>query len=495
MVDNSYNGYKGIFKSTALFGFVQVVRMLVALIRNKIVAVLLGPEGFGIISIYQNVIFFLKTGAGLGVSQSAVKDVSEANQSQDRLLFSRVISITNRIILYTSLFGFVLTILLAPLLSQWGFDDSFHIVAFICLSISVAFEILTENQLAILKGMRHLVALAKASLIGAIVALLTGIPLFAIWGASGIVPSLIVSSISAAIVSSVYVRRIDYDKMVISLKEIIRGGLPMVKMGSALMLSNLLAYLFNIIVLGYIKRNGGLEDVGLFNAGSTLIISYFGMVTSALNTDYYPRIAAINKDNENIKIEANKQILVGLLLMVPLAVLFVFFSPIILRILYTSEFDSVVLYMDIAIIGILISVVSNCFGYIFIAKQESRLYLLMSIVINIIVIPLYFLFYKYFGLQGLGFSYVINLVIQLLFYGCFAMFKYNISLSKRNVVILMSAILLVCICAIIRNQNFMWLSISLGGCIMFIVIYYCVKEMKITMGIDVIRVLRNLIKK
>ena len=76
--------YGGIFKSTFLFSFVQVIRILVGVIKNKIVAVLLGAEGMGIMSIFQNAMNFIKTGAGLGISQSAVKDISEANASEDR---------------------------------------------------------------------------------------------------------------------------------------------------------------------------------------------------------------------------------------------------------------------------------------------------------------------------------------------------------------------------------------------------------------------------
>ena len=42
------SSYSGIFKSTFLFGFVQVVRILVGVIKNKVVAILLGAEGMGI---------------------------------------------------------------------------------------------------------------------------------------------------------------------------------------------------------------------------------------------------------------------------------------------------------------------------------------------------------------------------------------------------------------------------------------------------------------
>ena len=58
--------YKNIFKTTFLFGFVQVFNILIKVITNKIVAVLLGAEGMGIVGIYNNTLEFIKSGTSLG---------------------------------------------------------------------------------------------------------------------------------------------------------------------------------------------------------------------------------------------------------------------------------------------------------------------------------------------------------------------------------------------------------------------------------------------
>ena len=86
---------------TFLFGFVQVFKAVVSILKNKIAAVLIGPEGMGILGIYQSVISMIQTGAGLGVNQSAVRDVSEANASGNTNIISKIISVVNKVILYT----------------------------------------------------------------------------------------------------------------------------------------------------------------------------------------------------------------------------------------------------------------------------------------------------------------------------------------------------------------------------------------------------------
>ncbi len=88
--------YGTIFKTTFLFGFVQVFRAAVAVINNKLVAILIGPEGMGLIGVFNSTIQMIQTGAGLGINQSAVRDVAEANGTGNNDRVSRIIKVTYR---------------------------------------------------------------------------------------------------------------------------------------------------------------------------------------------------------------------------------------------------------------------------------------------------------------------------------------------------------------------------------------------------------------
>ena len=129
MDENS--SYKNIFKTTFLFGFVQVFNIIVKVILNKVVAVLLGAEGLGIIGIYNNVSKMIATGAGLGINQSAVRDISEANAERNSEKFSRTISLVNKVIIFTSLLGIAVTLSLSPFLSKWTFGNNEYIIGFL----------------------------------------------------------------------------------------------------------------------------------------------------------------------------------------------------------------------------------------------------------------------------------------------------------------------------------------------------------------------------
>lgn len=494
-MSNKSEGYSGIFKSTALFGFVQIVRLLVSLIRNKIVALLLGPNGMGLIGIYNNTINMIKTGAGLGISQSAVKDVSEANASGQTDNFSRTISLTHKLVFFTSLFGLLLTILLSPLLSKISFDNFNYTIPFIVLSLAVAFEILVDNQLAILKGMRKLRSLAYASMLGAIAALATGVPLFYIFKEKGIIPSIIISSIATAFVSSYYVRRIEYKRVSLTIKEVWKEGLPMIKMGSSMMTANFLSFFFNMVVLAFIQKLGGLTDVGLYSAGSVLVGSYFSMVTTALNTDYYPRIAAVNRDNTRLQIESDQQSRAGLILVFPLVILFVYLAPIAIDLLYSKEFVDALKYIDLAIIGIIVSIVSNCLGYILIVKQEAKMYFIIAVLFNTLSIPLFLGLYAWKGLTGLGLAYAINVLAQLITYMNICAKKYNIFIGRRVIIELLMVCALTVLTAFVRNLENLALSYSIGGFLIVLSIVYSLTILKKEMNIDIIMFIKNRLKR
>ena len=199
--------YRNIFKTTFLFGFVQVFNIIVKIGLHKSVAIFLGATGMGIIGLFNSSINLLKTGAGLGVPQSAVRDISEAYHSHDENRFSRTIVITNHVIICTCVLGILLTVLLSPLLSVWSFGDENYTMSYVLLSLAVGLNILSEGQLAILKGMRQLRALAKASMLGSIVGLVTAVPFYFYVGEKGIVPSLLITAFMAVVFSNYYLKQ------------------------------------------------------------------------------------------------------------------------------------------------------------------------------------------------------------------------------------------------------------------------------------------------
>ncbi|NLA47900.1 MAG: oligosaccharide flippase family protein, partial [Bacteroidales bacterium] len=127
------SSYRQIFKATSLFGGVQVFTILIGIIRVKFVAILLGTEGVGIIGLLNSPLNMIVSITGLGISFSAVRDISEASGSGDQTILSRSVITLRRWSWFTGLFGAIVTIGFAPLLSQWSFGNREYTWAFVWL--------------------------------------------------------------------------------------------------------------------------------------------------------------------------------------------------------------------------------------------------------------------------------------------------------------------------------------------------------------------------
>ena len=439
------SSHKEIFKSTFLFSFVKLFQIIIGIIRNKVIALFLGPEGIGIIGIFSSAVSMTQKVASLGIAQSAVRDVSEANAKNDYSEYSRVISLTKQVIIFTSVLGCIITIVISPLLSVWTFGDNSYSAAYLWLAIVVGLNILSEGQLAILTGMRQLRQLAKASLIGSVVGLITSAPLYYFYGKSGIVPSLIIASVSSVIFSAYFISKINHEKIRLRLNELFIEVSPMVKMGIALMFSGFLGLAFDLIIAAYIRSHGGLEVVGYFRAGTTIISSYFGIVLTAMTTDYYPRISAVHYDNVKLQEELNRQSEVGLILIFPIAVLFVLLSPLLIQLLYSTEFIKTISYTDYAILGTILVVCSNNMGMVLLAKQDAKIFTIHSLIHQSLFVPIYIGLYNYYSLLGLGIAFLANIIVQFFSYGLINKFRYNINLNLYKIVFLVFATVLLTI--------------------------------------------------
>ena len=83
MKEERDDSYGHVLKYTGVFGGVQGLNILMNLVRNKIVALFLGPEGMGLVSLFQTTVNFISQSTNLGVSFSAVRNVSELFDAGD----------------------------------------------------------------------------------------------------------------------------------------------------------------------------------------------------------------------------------------------------------------------------------------------------------------------------------------------------------------------------------------------------------------------------
>jgi len=395
----------------------------------------------------------------MGLSNSAIRDVSEAFGTGDIHRVSRTIKIVSRLIWFTGLLGTLAVILLAPVLSQTSFGNHDYTIPFMVLSVTLLMDQLCAGQKVLLQGTHRLKDLAKASAIGSTIGLIVSIPLYYLLGVNGIVPTLILYSLMSLCLSWYFSRKIKVEKVEISYQETFKEGAGMLKLGLALCLSGILASASTYILRSYISHVGGTADVGLYVAGAAIVNTYVGMVFTAISTDYYPRLTAVNKDNEKCRIMVNKQGEIATLIMAPLLLTCIVFMPIVVRILYSGEFSEANDYIIWAVCGMLFKLASWVVGFLFVAKAESKLFIINEFAVSTYGLILAVLGYMTMGLKGLGMAFLVEFIIYAVITYVIAHKRYHFYFSSSFISIFVVQLMLLfgCLIMVLMTRSTLWM--------------------------------------
>ena len=430
MTQESKSSYKSVFKATSLFGGVQFYQILISIIKSKFVALLLGPYGVGIQGLLTSGTELIKQITSLGLSQSAVRNISEANATGKEETISKTIKVLRKLVWVTGFLGTVLVMILSPILSKVSFGNYDYTLPFIVLSITLLLDQICAGQKTLLQGLRRLKDLAKASAIGSTVGLFVSVPLYYLLGVKGIVPTLILNSLTALLLTWYFSKKIKIVPVSISKADIKTEGKSMVVMGVALSISSILIAISSFVLRSFIRNIGGEEEVGLFAAGFAIINTYVSMIFTAMGTDYYPRLAAVNNDNLKCRDLVNQQAEIGTLILAPMLAICLVFMPLMILILYSNKFLLANGYISWAALGMMLKMAAWPIGYLFVAKGESKIFILNEITQNIYTLVLNLIGYKLLGLTGLGISFMISQLLYFLQLFLVARYKYNFSFGR-----------------------------------------------------------------
>ncbi|HNX11372.1 MAG TPA: O-antigen translocase [Paludibacteraceae bacterium] len=454
-MNTQQSSYRQIMAATSLFGGVQVFQILIQIIRSKFVAVLLGPAGMGIVGLLTSTLGLISGLTNFGLGTSAVKDIAEARTTENETRIATVTIVLRRLVWISGTLGTIVVLAASPWLSRLTFGNSEYTLAYIWISISLLFNQLTSGQLVLLQGMRKLQYLAQANLFGSLLGLLITVPLYYKWGIDGIVPGIILTSVTSFLIALFFSNKISLQKVRVSKVRTIAVGRNMVTMGFMISLSGFISLGVSYLLQIFINRHGGVADVGLYNAGFTLINTYVGLIFTAMATDYYPRLSAIAHNNLLCKETINQQAEVALLILAPIVVGFLVFINWAIILLYSSKFIAVNTMVYWAALGMFFKAASWAIAFIFLAKGTSKLFFWNELSGNLYMLILNVSGYYFFGLTGLGISFLLGYLVYLIQVFVIAKLKFEFSFNSDflKVFIIQFSLALSCFLAVISFQQ------------------------------------------
>lgn len=408
------NSYRTILRSSAIMGSASVVNIVVGLVRMKVAAVLLGPAGIGLIGLLQNLMQTASTVSAVGFGSAGTRQIAEAAAGER----DANVATARRALFWGTLFlsvvGGALFFLMREQLATWLLGDIVHADDLGWLALGVVFTVAAGSQGALLQGLRRIGDVAKVQIVSAIFATIIGVAVLFAWGENGIVPFLIAAPLASFVVGHWFVAKLERIPAGQSpLPSLILQWRTLAGLGVAFMLSGLVASFGLLASRSVIQHQLGPDELGQFQASWAISMTYLGFVLSAMGADYYPRLTGTIRDHGAATRLVNEQIEVALLLGGPALIAMMALAPLVVRLLYSSEFAVAGDILRWQVMGDILKIASWPLGYVLLAAGAGKTYIASeSIGIGVFVLGIW-LAVPLLGITATGVSFVAMYAIYL----------------------------------------------------------------------------------
>ena len=410
-VSNLHSDSRGLIRSMLVIGLSQFVNILISIIRMKVLAVLLGPSGVGLLSIYNSLLGMVQQTAGLGIGFSGVREI--ASSRGDEATLSRVRRVLFAAHLLQGTLAMLAVWLLRERIAIWLFSDAVRATEVGLIGVAILTGLLAAAQTALLQGLRKIVDLGRVTVIGAFGGTLVGLAAVWLQGESGLIWLILVQPLATVLIALHYTRRLPKPIVArISLFETWEVWKPMAKLGAAFMLGGLATTATLLLVRSHISQELGLDAAGHFAAAWGLTMTYVGFLLSAMGVDYYPRLTEVIHDKVAAVRMMNDQAQLGLAIGGPVLLLLIGLAPWVITLLYSPEFGPAVTLLQWQTVGNVFKIAGWALGFSIVASAHSKTFLFLQVNFNILFLLMLWSTLASFGIQAAGPAFTIAYILH-----------------------------------------------------------------------------------
>jgi PST family polysaccharide transporter len=487
------NSYAQIVRASSIIGSAHFIGYLSLLVRTKLVAVLLGPAGVGLIGLYTSISGLIGTCTSLGIPSSGVRQIASSIASSDEQEIAKAICVIRRLSWLTGIVGVLVCCSTASYISLWLLGAIDHTDALCLLGAAILINSLAAAEGAILQGARRIGDQARVQIAVALLLSIVSIALYATFGQRAIVTVILITAALPLIFNKWFTRRIALSKIIMTWRETRERAIRIIALGIAIMSSGLLTAGVDLITRSQITRALNIEAAGHYQAAWALSGIFAGFILSAMAADYYPRLTAIIHDRVSSVKLVNQQAEIGILLSLPGLLFTLAFGDLVINLIYTAKFAPAAILLPGLLFGVFLRVISWPLGYILLAKGASKWFLISEIASASIQVMLLFAMLDRIGLPATAIAFVLsNLASSVWTYALAKkMIGFSWSASARGLLKASFAMVLTCCASLILLSD--WIAILFNTAIIFGSTLFCIRKLVAVIGEDN-RLVRALLK-
>jgi PST family polysaccharide transporter len=394
--------YHQILKSSFVVGGASFINIVLGIVRTKVLALLLGPTGVGILGIYNSVVQTAGALMGLGIGRSAVRQIAEASGTGLPNRCAKSVAGTLRWSLILALTGGAVMFFSREAISKFMFHSVEQATDIGWLGLAVFCGILSAGQIGVIQGTRNVRFLANQSVVGALFGTLVGLPIIYFRGRAGVVWVVLAVGLAGLGSSWLYMRKVTLSKTRLTWQDFWTEGRSLIGLGVILMMTGLLSTGTLLVVRILLNRQMGEAATGYFQAAFGVSVVYLDFILQAMGADFYPRLAAAAHDHDLCNRSVNEQLEIALLMAGPLILAMLAFAPVVIYLLYAKGFEPACEILRWQILGSLFKVTAWPVGFILLAKNQGWKFFVCELLWNVTYLGIILLGIRSFGLVILG---------------------------------------------------------------------------------------------
>ncbi|MCK4870857.1 MAG: O-antigen translocase [Gammaproteobacteria bacterium] len=432
--------YRQIFRSSAIIGGSSAINIVISIIKVKVLAVLLGPAGVGLMGFYQNIMSMSSTVAGCGLGSSGVRQIAASVGEEVTLaIVRRTLWLAN---IMLGLTGMAVLWLLREPVAELVFGHAAHVNDVGWLGLGVFLSLIAVSQTTLLRGLRRIGDLAWVNIISSFAGAVAGIFAVYILGEEGVIWFVLTAPAASVLAAMYFVSRLPRPQVPHDWQAIQQQWQAMMKLGIPFMGAALLTLITQLVARSIILHELGIDASGYFQAAWAISMTYVGFVLGAMGADYYPRLTESIKDHQLSRKLVNEQTEMALLLAGPTLLAMLTFAPWVIQLLYTESFTPASDLLRWQMLGDIVKVASWPMGFIIMALGRGGVFLGTQLIWNVVYLGIIVGFVNQWGLLAAGVGFLVAyIVLYGVVYGI-ASQLIDHATTPRNLIFMLMLILL-----------------------------------------------------
>jgi len=401
-----------IVRATAILGSGSAVSLLASLLANKVYAVLVGPDGLGLLGLLQGLLGLSGIVAGMGLSAGLVRVGSPLIANNNALGIAALRRAAWQIYaLFAGIFAVMMVLFHRPIADIFLANNPNWMVFGVV--IALLFSLAAGVQIGSLNAYQRVGALARVTALSSVTGAAIGIVAVWIFGADALPIALISSPIAQWLFSRLFVNKMALPAGSPTREQIQQARVELLRFGLPYTASQLVGSAVQIGLPFLVLYELNQTSVGYYKAAVLFSSAYIGFLFNALGQDFYPRLSALKDQPDQFRAALDIQQRFVILLGSPLVTLSFALAPLLASLVFSKDFLPTVEILRWQLLGDLFKFMSWTLGFAVLAGSSSLMYFSVELIGGLLLLGLSWWGVRVYGLEGLGIGFMFTYIAYL----------------------------------------------------------------------------------